>query len=99
MTTTPEHRRAFMDSSGFLALVHPHDAHHDAALTLWARMVEEHWRLWTTNFIVAEAHALFLVRLGQAAASAFLRRMTTTDIAVVRVTAEDEDSARDIVLT
>jgi uncharacterized protein len=90
-------RRVFVDSSGFLALVNPHDRHHAAATRIWTRLTDEGWRTVTTNFMVAETHQLFLVRLGQRHATAFLRQLQGSSTAVVRVRAQDEDRAKEIV--
>jgi len=52
-----------IDTSAYYALVNPHDTHHTAALTIQIRLVAESPHLHTTNFIVAECHALLLNRL------------------------------------
>ena len=49
-------RRVFLDSSGFLALIHPRDAHYQEARTCWAWLSDHYWLPVTTNFIVAETH-------------------------------------------
>jgi predicted nucleic acid-binding protein len=66
--------RAFVDSSAFLALVNPHDEHHGAARAIWTRLTAERWRTTTSNFVVAETHQLFLIRLGHRHATAFVRQ-------------------------
>ena len=86
-----------LDSSGYLALVSTRDTHHQAARTGWTQLTEERWSTFTTNFIIAEAHALFLVRLGRSRATAFLRQLALSSTNVVRVTPTDEDRARTII--
>ncbi len=90
-------RRVFLDSSAFLALVNPHDEHHVTARRVWTRLADEHWRTLTTNFMIAETHQLFLVRLGQRHATAFLRQLRGSSTAVVRVRARDEEDAKEII--
>lgn len=51
----------------------------------------------TTNFVVAEAHALHLNRLGRGVARAFLASLDTSSTVVVRVTEDDERRGRAIV--
>ena len=93
----PAPRRAFLDSSGFLALVNPHDTYHRQAYTIWTRLTEERWSTVTTNFVVAETHALFLARLGQPHATAFLRGIGEGSTVIARVSARDEERARSII--
>ena len=90
-------RRVFLDSSGYLALINPHDTHHGEARASWKRLTEEHWTTFTTNFVIAETHALFLVRLGHATATAFLRQFAQSSTTVVRVSVRDEDRGHAIV--
>lgn len=90
-------RRVFLDSSGFLALVNPHDQHHEAARAIWTRLTAERWDTATTNFMVAETHQLFLVRLGHRHATAFLRQFLASSTIVVRVSAQDEQRAHQII--
>lgn len=90
-------RRAFLDSSGFLALVNQRDAYHHDAQTIWTRLTEQHWRTFTTNFVIAETHALFLVRLGHAPARAFLRQILQGSTTILRVGQHDEERAHRII--
>ena len=57
--------------------------------------VEEEWQLFTSNFVVAETHALILTRLGRDLAADWLHDVPA---AVVRVTEEDESKAQHIIL-
>lgn len=90
-------RLVFLDSSAYLALVNPHDTYHREARTIWARLTEEHWRTFTSNFVIAETHALFLVRLGHVHATAFLRQFADSSTSIARVGTEDENRARGII--
>lgn len=55
--------RIFLDSSSFLSLVNVNDIHHQQARKIWDQIAKERWNTFTTNFIVAETHSLFLIRL------------------------------------
>ena len=54
-------------------------------------------RLFTTNFIVAETHALLLRRLGRRVAILFLDEVDHSRMTVVRVSLKDERRAREII--
>lgn len=95
---TPDPKRwVFLDSAGFLALVNPYDTYHQAAREIWSRLTKERWRTFTTNFVVAETHALFLTRLGLTDATAFLRQMDQSSTTVLRVSQRDEERARQLI--
>lgn len=97
LTRLARSRQVFLDSSGLLALVNPHDTHHEEARATWTRLTEERWAAFTTNFVVAETHALFLSRLGHHHATAFLRQIGQSSTTIVRASEEDEQGAREIV--
>ena len=87
-------RRTFVDTSGYYALADADDDNHVTAGSLLTALRSQRWRLVTTNFVLAETHALVLRRLGRAAALRALQDMTrspATDL--VRVTPGDEARA------
>lgn len=88
---------AFVDSAAFFALLNEYDRHHQEARQILERIADEHIGLLTTNFIVAETHALILSRHSQRAATEFLRDMSETNIPVLRAQANDEERAREII--
>ena len=93
--SSPLPRRVFV---GFLALVSRTDAHHGAASQAWrAVILRERWRTFTSNFVFAETHALFLTRLGHGPATTFLREMEQSALTVLRVGPADERNARQII--
>jgi uncharacterized protein len=94
---SPRPGRVFLDSAAYLALVNPNDARHRQARAAWGRLTQERWRTFTTNFVVAETHSLFLVRLGRVHALAFLRQFAQSSTTVVRISLRDEERARSIV--
>ncbi|HXG22434.1 MAG TPA: PIN domain-containing protein [Methylomirabilota bacterium] len=69
------------------------DHHHGEAALLFEHAVQETWRLLTSNFVLSETHALVLTRLGRDLAADWLRDVPA---AVVRVTAQDEAKAKQI---
>ena len=58
-------REVFVDTGAFYAALNRKDAHHQEAVQLFTRAVEEEWQVFTSNFVVAETHALILTRLGR----------------------------------
>ncbi|TAK34646.1 MAG: PIN domain-containing protein [Chloroflexota bacterium] len=98
MRRSPGHpRQAFIDSAGFLALVNRRDTCHEAAKQIWQKLTDQCSATFTTNFVIAECHALFLARLGHGAAVAFLRQMEQSTTTIVRVREADEDQARQLI--
>lgn len=91
-------RRVLLDSSAFLALISRRDAHHVEAQAAWARLIDERWSTFTSNFVVAETHALFLARLGRDSAATFLRDIARSSTVIVRVSVRDEARARAIII-
>jgi predicted nucleic acid-binding protein len=61
------------------------------------RFREERRGLLTSNFIVAETHALLLARLGYTPAAEFLHATERSTLSVERITAADESQARAII--
>lgn len=84
----------FVDSSAFYALLDRSDSNHRRAYVLLRNTARRRRQLVTTNFIVAEAHALILSRLGRNLAARWLLTLTAR---VVRVAEEDEARAREII--
>ena len=62
----------FMDSAGFLALWDVGDEHHAAAAGLQQKLISNHRRFVTSEYVVDETATLLLVRHSHAAATDFL---------------------------
>ncbi|MCG3771993.1 MAG: 23S rRNA-specific endonuclease VapC20 [Nitrosomonadaceae bacterium] len=90
-------RRVLVDSSGFLAAFNPRDDRHQEGRAIWNALIQQRFSLYTTNFLIAEAHNLFIVRVGHQQARTFLRNATESTIRTIRVRASDEEQARAIV--
>jgi uncharacterized protein len=91
-------RRAFVDSSAYLALLDADDDHHREAVPILSRLIDGRYRLYTTNTVIIEAHALILSTLGIAPASTFLKDIGSSRIVVVRTRASDERLAEQLIL-
>lgn len=86
--------RVLVDTSAIYALIDRNDTCHQAAKSRLKSLREARAEPILTNFIVAESHSLLLARLGASTA----RRWLLTNLwSVERVTAEDEDTAKDII--
>jgi uncharacterized protein len=94
----PDFRRVFMDTGAYFALASPRDSHHDEALRIHDRILHYRSHIFTTNFVLAETHALILARVGRDPAAQFLADLdaspTTT---LIRITEGDEQRARDLI--
>ena len=85
------------DTSAYFALADEDDANHAAAQALLSRLARERFRSFTTNFILAETHALLLTRLSRDSARRFLQEIDRSITTIVRVTPTDEQRARAII--
>jgi predicted nucleic acid-binding protein len=90
-------RRVLIDTSAFFALTAPRDADHHTALAIQQRLITERWRLYTTNLVVAETHALLLTRLGRTIAFSTLHSIDHSTTTIVRISNADETRAREII--
>ncbi len=91
-------RRAFIDTSAYFPIANRFDADHSVARAVLARLASERWRLTTTNFVLAELHALVLKRLGRAEALRTLETIDRGSTRVERVGEDDERRARQILV-
>ena len=89
-------RRALVDSSAFLALRDRDDEHHGEAVAIFHRLAQQRFRLYTTNTMLIEAHALILSVLGRSQASEFLQEIDQGSTTVIRVRQADEERAKQI---
>jgi predicted nucleic acid-binding protein len=89
--------RVFVDTGGFYAALNRRDAFHRDAVRLFRRARREHWFLFTTNFVLAESHALILARLGRDRAWSFLHAILAGSTNLIRADEADERRARAII--
>ncbi len=86
----------FVDTSAFYSLLDRSDALHDEATRYLKRCAQKGFRLVTSNFVLAESHALVLTRLGPSHGRQFLQSVLQGRVAVERVSEIDEERARGI---
>jgi predicted nucleic acid-binding protein len=89
--------RVFLDSSGYLAVVNPRDTYHRQARDAWAELIDQRFQTYTSSFVIAEAHALFLTRLGYRHARAFLEQLETTATRILWVQPAEVKAAEAII--
>jgi len=91
-------RRVFVDSAGYFAAASQRDAHHAEARETLRNVLAHRRRLFTTNFILAEVHALLLNRVNRSLAASVLFEIdNSAATTVVRASASDEARARAII--
>ena len=88
---------ALLDTSAYFALASSRESRHPGAAAIAARLQAERWRLFTTNYIVAETHALLLIRVNRSVAAQFLAQLDASPTAVIRATRADEQRGRAII--
>jgi predicted nucleic acid-binding protein len=96
--TQPSRRYdVLIDTSGFFAALQSGDVGHERALEAMQRITDQRLRVCTSNFVIAETHALILARRNRAEAYSFLTSFDGGAIGVLAVTLEDEREARAII--
>ncbi len=91
----PSHPAAFVDSSALVALVDRDDASHGAAVEAYRDLVRAGYKLFTTNYVVAETFDLLSTSLGTSVARQWLRDVK---LAVYHADEQDEQRARRLIL-
>jgi predicted nucleic acid-binding protein len=90
-------RRVFVDTSAFFAAANRRDADHLTTAAILQQLIHQRVGLVSTNFILAELHALLLTRINRDVAFRTLQEIDRSEaIAIIRVTAADEIEARAI---
>lgn len=89
-------KTVFIDTGAFYAALNKKDTHHQRTGDFFFAAKDKGWRLITSNFVIAETHALILNRLGREAALLFLKSLPTL---IVRATEEDEQRGKDIIFS
>ncbi len=91
----PRHPAVFVDSSAIVALVDRDDASHRAAVDAYRGLVAAGYRLFTTNYVVAETFDLLSTGVGPSVARQWLR---DSKLAVYHADEQDERKARKLVI-
>lgn len=89
--------RVLIDTAAWYAFADRSEATHTAVSAVWKRLAQERWLTFTTNYLMAETHALLLARLGYRAAANFLRQLERGSTTVLRITEAEEHHARDLI--
>jgi len=89
-------RSIFADTSALFATADKRDEAHQAALQIQSRLIDESRPIFTTNFVLAELHALVLARIGHRIAFQILRELLASDVAIARVSVDDEFQAMNV---
>ena len=98
MTTLPRSRRVFVDTGAYYGFADADDATHADAMAIASQLTAEHRPLFTTNFVLAETHAICLTRLGRGIAFRLLQDiLQSASTTLVRVSAADERRAQAII--
>jgi predicted nucleic acid-binding protein len=100
MSGSASHRRqrVFVDTSAFFAIADTSDQRSDEATAVFLRLTSERASLFTTNYVLAELHALLLARVHRdIALSAAQRIRTSNSVTVIRAEAGDERRAWEII--
>ena len=86
----------FIDTTAHYALLDRGDRHHEDANNLWRSLGTRKLRPITSNFVLAESHALILHHLGYGRAKDFVERLRSS-VRIEPVAAGDEDRAWEII--
>ena len=92
---TGEAPAVFIDSSAIVALVDQDDASHQDAVAAYHGLVSAGYRLFTTNYVVAETYDLLRTGVGHAVARQWLK---DSGLATYHADEQDERRARRMVL-
>lgn len=87
---------AFVDSSAIVALVDANDASHGAAAAAYTDLLDQGYKLFTTNHVVAETVELLTIGLGPDVARRWLRDHR---LPVYHADEQDEHRARALVIS
>ena len=87
----------FVDTGGYFALTSSRDQNHPAAVAVMRALIAGRFRLYTSNLVLAELHALLLTRIGRRTAFDTLTAIDASDMTIIRVTRDDEARARQII--
>jgi predicted nucleic acid-binding protein len=90
-------RRVFVDTSAYFALFNDKEGDHVRIVATVRQLAIERAQVFTTNFVLAETHALVLRRLGRAIAVRVLDDLDASSTVIVRVSLADERRACEII--
>ena len=86
----------FVDTPALFALAFPRDQNNAAAKQVFRQLIDLLFRFLTTNYVVAEYHALLVKRVGARYANEALQAIDSGAIEILVVTETDELAGRTI---
>jgi predicted nucleic acid-binding protein len=86
---------AFVDSSAIVAMVDSADAAHEAAISAYAELLQQGYRLFTTNHVIAETVDLLTAGVGPNIARRWLR---DHHLPIYHADEQDEHRAKALVI-
>lgn len=90
--------RVYFDTSAFFAAADPSEGdRHKLAAATALRLSREGAELHTSNYVVAEAHALIVNRANRDAAERFLDRLYASATRIIQATEADQTRARELI--
>jgi uncharacterized protein len=92
-------RRCFVDTSAYFALADADDQNHGIARSVLEQLARQRTQQFTTNYVVAETHALMVNRLNRSLALTFVQNILVGNTVFVRARASDEERVRQIIET
>jgi uncharacterized protein len=96
MTATTIDRRIFVDTGAYFGATDRRDENHDLAASTMQELFKARRQFVTTNFVLAETHALILTRINRHVAADALVELRASQI-IVRVRPRDERRAEEII--
>jgi predicted nucleic acid-binding protein len=84
----------FADTSAFYALADRDDRYHEEAVSIVSRINKSNIPVFTSNYIVAETHALILSRMGRHTARLWLNHFS---FPMYQITEDDQGAAKTII--
>ena len=90
-------RQCFVDTSAYFALADSDDDNHQVARAVLHALSSHHIKQVTTNYVIAETHALMVNRLNRSIALKFLQQLRAGNTTILRVPPADEARAWQII--
>ncbi len=78
-------RQVFVDTSAYFALTDSRDENHEIAVHTIHQLIRERTEFLTTNYVVAETHALLLNRIGYKTAIQVIEELYRSQTRIYRV--------------
>jgi uncharacterized protein len=88
--------KVFIDTGAFYAAAVSSDARNAAAKAIFQKLHHENFRMYTSDYLLAETYTLLNARVGHHAAVTFMDAIEASDITLLRVSATIETRAKNI---